>query len=133
LLYFHILSSAVAKLEREMNLFDEAHDGVLVVRVQDTRIDASRAPGFKGEITRRVEAGQTKLVLDLTLVEFIDSVGLGALVSCFKRVGSRGKLVIVGAKGAVSRLFSLTRMDRVFPLAPTVEEAVSQASGVSQQ
>jgi anti-anti-sigma regulatory factor len=41
--------------------------------------------------------------------------------------------VIVGAKGAVSRLFSLTRMDRVFPLAPTVEEAVSQASGVSQQ
>jgi anti-sigma B factor antagonist len=108
-----------------MNLVDEAREDVLVVRVQDTRIDASRAPVFKDEITKRVEARRTKLVLDLTLVEFIDSVGLGALVSCFKRMGGRGKLVIVGAKGAVSRLFSLTRMDRVFPLYPTVDEAVA--------
>jgi anti-sigma B factor antagonist len=112
-----------------MRLVEEARDGVLVVRVQDTRIDASRAPVFKDEITKRVEAGQTKLVLDLTLVEFIDSVGLGALVSCFKRVGGRGKLVIVGARGAVSRLFSLTRMDRVFPLYKSLDEAIAgQAS-----
>src|SRR4028118_1057993 len=108
-----------------MNLVDEAHEDVLVVRVRDTRIDASRALKFKDEITKRVEAGRTKLVLDLTLVEFIDSVGLGALVSCFKRMGGSGKLVIVGAKGAVSRLFSLTRMDRVFPLDPALEEAVA--------
>ena len=40
-------------------------------------------------------------------------------------MGGRGKLVIVGAKGAVSRLFSLTRMDRVFPLYQTLDEAVA--------
>jgi len=115
----------MVKVEHAVELVAEPRDGVLVIRVQDRRIDASRAPVLKEEITKRVDAGQTKLVLDLTLVEFIDSVGLGALVSCFKRIGSRGRLVIVGAKGAVSRLFSLTRMDKVFPLYPTLEEAVT--------
>ena len=109
-----------------MELSEETHDGVLVVRVRDNRIDASRAPQFKEEITKRIDAGQTKLVLDLTLVEFIDSMGLGALVACFKRIGGRGKIAIVGAKGAVSRLFSLTRMDKVFPLYRSLEDAVAQ-------
>jgi hypothetical protein len=51
-----------------MNLVDEAHEDVLVVRVRDTRSDASRAPKFKDEITKRVEAGRTKLVLDPPLL-----------------------------------------------------------------
>jgi anti-sigma B factor antagonist len=108
-----------------VDLTEEMREGVLVVRVRDRRIDASRAPHFKEEISKRIDAGQTKLVLDLTLVEFIDSMGLGALVACFKRIGGRGKIAIVGAKGAVSRLFSLTRMDKVFPLYPTLDDAVA--------
>ena len=108
-----------------MELIDQPCEGFMVVQVQDTRIDASRAPSLREEITKRIEAGQTRLVLDLTLVEFIDSMGLGALVACFKRIGSKGKLVIVGARGAVSRLFRLTRMDKVFPLYSTLEEAIA--------
>ena len=108
-----------------MELVDEVRDGVLVVQVRDSRIDASRATLFKDEINKRTDMSQMKLVLDLTLVEFIDSLGLGAIVSCFKRMGGKGRLVIVGAKGAVSRLFSLTRMDKVFPLYPTLEEAMA--------
>jgi anti-sigma B factor antagonist len=107
---------------------DEQRNGILVVRVDEKRVDASRAPQFKDEITRRIEAGHTRIVLDLSGVDFVDSSGLGAIVACLKRLGPRGDLAIAGAKGAVSRLFTLTRMDKVFPLHETVDAAVEKMS-----
>jgi anti-sigma B factor antagonist len=44
-------------------------------------------------------------------------------------MGARGGLAIVGAKGAVARLFQLTRMDKVFALHDDLEAAVAQAGG----
>ena len=105
-------------------MVEEEHDGAVVVRVRGKRLDASQAPAFKERITKSIDGKPRKIVLDLTLVEFIDSIGLGVLVACFKRAGGRGKLVIVGAQGAVARLFKLTRMDRVFPLYSSVDKAL---------
>ena len=112
-----------------MDVTEETRGGVLVLRVGEARLDAAKAPAFRDELIRRVEAGQTALVLDLSAVEFMDSSGLGALVSCVKRMGSRGTLAVAGAKGAVARLFQLTRMDKVFALHDDVEAAVAQAGG----
>ena len=109
-------------------LSTDLRNNILVVRVEEKRIDASKAPAFKDEMARCIDAGQTQLVLDLSQVDFIDSSGLGALVSCLKRLGPRGSLVVAGATGAVSRLFTLTRMDRVFALHANVDSAVEQLS-----
>ena len=109
-------------------LSTDRRENILVVRVDEKRIDASKAPAFKDEMTRYIDAGQNQIVLDLSYVDFIDSSGLGALVSCLKRLGPRGSLAVAGATGAVSRLFSLTRMDRVFALHPNVDSAVEQLS-----
>lgn len=109
-----------------MNLVDEQRESILVVHVDEKRLDASKAPVFKDEMTKRIEAGNTQIVLDLSRVEFVDSSGLGALVSCLKRLGPKGGLAIAGASGTVIRLFSLTRMDRVFALHGTVDAAVDQ-------
>jgi len=108
-----------------MELREENRDGLLVVRVDSPRIDASKAPLFKEEITRRIEQGHAKVVLDFSMVDFVDSIGLGALVACLKRLGRNGTLAIVGARGAVSRLFALTRMDKVFVLYPTLDDALA--------
>lgn len=112
-----------------MMLSDEPRDRVLVVRVEERRVDASKAPAFKDEMARRIEAGHDQIVLDLSQVEFVDSSGLGAIVSCLKRLGPRGTLAVAGAQGAVARLFTLTRMDRVFPLHASVDEAVGRITG----
>ncbi|MBM6582144.1 STAS domain-containing protein [Microvirga sp. BT689] len=109
-------------------LSTDLRGNILVIRVEEKRIDASKAPAFKEKMTQCIEAGQNQIVLDLSHVEFIDSSGLGALVSCLKRLGPRGSLAVAGATGAVSRLFTLTRMDRVFALHPNVDAAVEQLS-----
>ena len=107
-----------------MKLNDEERLGVLVVHVVMPRIDALCASAFKEEIAARIEKGHHRLVLDLSDVDFVDSSGLGALVACLKRVGPLGTIAIVGTKGVVSKLFTLTKMDRVFPLYDTVDAAI---------
>ncbi len=109
-------------------LAHELQNDVLVVRVNAKRVDASKAPLFKDEMTKCIEAGHSQLVLDMSEVEFVDSSGLGAIVACLKRLGPKGSLAIAGASGAVRRLFSLTRMDRVFVLHDSVDAAVAQLS-----
>ena len=101
---------------------------ILIVQLQERRLDAARAPGFREEMVRRIDSGSHRIVLDLETVEFVDSSGLGALVSCLKRLGPAGSLAIAGANKTVARLFSLTRMDRVFALHESVDAAVKQLS-----
>lgn len=112
-----------------MDLTEEMRGSVLVLRVNEPRIDAARAPALREELLGRVDGGQDRIVLDLSAVDFMDSSGLGALVSCIKRMGARGTLAVAGAQGAVARLFALTRMDRVFSLHDGVEAAVAQVGG----
>jgi anti-sigma B factor antagonist len=106
--------------------FEESKVGdVLVAKVLDTRIAADVAPRFKAHLSEYIGKGSTSLVLDLAAVTFIDSSGLGALVSSLKAMGTDSDLVIAGAQGAVASMFKLTRMDKVFRMYATVEEAAS--------
>jgi anti-anti-sigma factor len=63
-------------------------------------------------------------ILDLTEVPYIDSAGLGLIVSHYVRCQGRGvRLVVAGAGPRVVQLFELTRVDQFFPRIATVEEA----------
>jgi anti-sigma B factor antagonist len=67
--------------------------------------------------------GHTQIILDISTLTFMDSSSLGAMVAVLKAVGVQGKLVVSGATGIVRELFKLTRMDQVFTLATTIEDA----------
>lgn len=96
----------------------------LVVACHEQRLDAKLAVEFKTTMTSYIEKGNRTLVLNLTEVEFIDSSALGAIVSTLKLLGRDGDLLIAGAQETIARVFSLTRMDRVFKMFPGVEEAL---------
>ncbi|TAE23350.1 MAG: anti-sigma factor antagonist [Candidatus Kapaibacterium sp.] len=96
---------------------------VLIVKVVPNRLDAKIAVNFKEEMTKLIQDGNHTIVLDLSGVDFIDSSGLGAIVTCLKVLGRKGDLVISGVKNDVMTMFVLTRMDRVFQLFPTIEAA----------
>ena len=100
----------------------------LVVKPFDRRIDALVAAQFKGFFVTCINAGNTTIILDLSNVEFIDSSGLGAIVSSLKTIGPAGDLVICGARDSVMSLFRLTRMNRVFQIFSTEDEALTALS-----
>ncbi len=100
---------------------------VMVVKPLDPRIDASSALDFKGKMVDWINQGHHCFILDLSSVDFIDSSGLSAIVSVLKTLGG-GKLCISGLKDTVKSLFRLTRMDRVFQIYPSTEEALAALS-----
>jgi len=111
-----------------MQIEDTKVDDVLVIQPLDKRIDASVATEFKGKIVDWINAGDTRIILDLSNVDFIDSSGLGAIVSSLKTIGHDGDLVICGIKETVMSLFRLTRMNRVFQIFETRSEAIRALS-----
>jgi anti-sigma B factor antagonist len=100
---------------------------VMVVRVLESRMDIRDVDDFKAAMAGYIGKG-SKLIalnaLNLSGVDFIDSSGLGAIVSSLKLLGGEGDLVISGATPTVLSLFKLTRIDRVFTLVDTEEDAL---------
>ena len=110
-----------------MELIDIHREGtvpVVVPRVK--RLDASVAPAFKAQVVDLVQAGERRLVIDLAPLDFLDSSGLGALVSILKALGSQGTMAVCGARGGVLSLFKLTRMDKVFAIEADRPAAVAR-------
>lgn len=100
----------------------------LVVRLLADRLDAASAPGFKGKMVDFINKGHNQIILDLSAVDFIDSSGLGAMVSTLKTLSNRGNLILCNLRESVKGLFTLTRMDRVFPIQSSLEDALKQVA-----
>jgi anti-sigma B factor antagonist len=104
---------------------DERLDGdVLIVKPAEQALDAYAATGFREHMAANIQKGSRRVVLDLAMVNFLDSTGLGAIVSSLKRLDGDGVMVICNVGEMVMDVFRLTRMDRVFPIVRTVDEAL---------
>ncbi len=102
---------------------------VLVVKPLESRLDASQAVDFKDKMTGYIREGNQQIVLNISDVEFIDSSGLGAIVTSLKLQKKEGEIAICGARDTIRSMFKLTRMDRVFQMFEYEDEAVQ---GLSQ-
>jgi anti-sigma B factor antagonist len=104
---------------------EERQDGeVLIVKPAEQALDAYAATGFREHMAASILQGKRTIVLDLGAVNFLDSTGLGAIVSSLKRLDGDGIMVICNVGEMVMDVFRLTRMDRVFPIVHTLEEAL---------
>lgn len=73
------------------------------------------AAGDLAAALREVEAGCTRLVIDLSRLTFLDCAGLHQIVEAERRVRARGgRLTLVAGPAPVQRVFNLTRLDRAF-------------------
>ena len=97
-----------------------------IVTVEHDRIDAAMAIEFKDEMRSETENGPDRVILDLSAVDFVDSSGLGAIVAAMKQLGNGRKLELAGLTPTVAKVFRLTRMDTVFSLHPSLEDALAK-------
>ena len=110
-----------------MQLAIEKVSGVVVVRVQQDRIDAASAIQFKDQMRELAQSGSPKVLLDLENVAFIDSSGLGAIVAAMKALAPSQKLELSGLTETVKKVFRLTRMDTVFTIHESMPQHLAKA------
>jgi anti-sigma B factor antagonist len=108
-----------------MNLKTEKIGLVMVLVIREERLDAHNSEELKLEVNRLFESGTKDLLVDLKEVRFIDSSGLGVLVSAFKNAAThQGSIKLCSLQSQVKSMFELTRLHRVFDIHQTVDEAL---------
>ena len=108
-----------------MNLQKEESKGMVVIKVKEDRLDAHNANDLKSELLHSFDEGKKDILIDLQEVRFIDSSGLGALVSGFKNaITHQGSLKLSSLQPQVRSMFELTRLHRVFDIFPSSAEVL---------
>ncbi|WP_341528803.1 STAS domain-containing protein [Nostoc sp. UHCC 0302] len=78
-------------------------------------LDGIRGNQLRREVSDIIESGSDILLIDLKEVKFVDSSGLGALVSAMQTVRKAdAKLFVCSVNDQVRMLFELTKLDRIF-------------------
>jgi len=109
-----------------MKLQIEDKGAAVLLLVEEERLDAHNSGELKKQMLKLFEVGKHNLVVDLQSVRFVDSSGLGALVSGFKNASSRnGNLKLAGLQLQVKSMFELTRLHRVFEIYTDPGEALA--------
>lgn len=108
-----------------MMVTKEKHGSVTVLRIALDTLDAGNEKRFKKEVVSQLEPS-SKVILDLSEVNFIDSSGLGVILSCYRHLhAGNGDLKLCCLNEQVHTLFELVRMHRIFDIHKTVEEALA--------
>jgi anti-sigma B factor antagonist len=90
-------------------------------------LDLSTAPRLKWMLIDSLQAGQSRLVVDLSQTSFMDSTALGVLVAINRSLQEDAGLAIVCPSATVLRIFELSGMDSVFAIFATLEQALAHA------
>lgn len=99
--------------------------GIAVVGVTRDSLDASNSKAFKDDMQPVIEQ-HSRILLDLEDLQFVDSSGLGALLSCLRTVHTKGgQLALCGMSKPVRTLFELVRMYRIFDIYANRAEALT--------
>jgi anti-sigma B factor antagonist len=107
---------------------DVVHEsGATIVRPTTDRLDIEVAAEFRAMLLSLIDQGHRHVIVDLKDVTFIDSSGLGALVSALKtlkRGGGSGDVRLARVQPPVVSLLEIIRLNRVFTSYPSIEQAI---------
>jgi anti-sigma B factor antagonist len=111
---------------QHVSLSAEAIDGDTQLVRAEGELDLYAAPDLKQRLADSIEAGKTRIVVDLTDAAFMDSTALGVLIGALKRVRLRdGSLTVASAQPTILRILEVTGMDQVLDLHATAAEALA--------
>jgi len=101
----------------------EQGDEAWVLRVAG-ELDYSECSGFRMHIDRILKSMPSATIVDLGAVEYLDSSGLGLLLSLSREYSSAGGRLVVVTNETVDGILELTRLAGIFSIASDVPEAI---------
>ncbi len=100
--------------------------GIKIVHCNFRRANLTKAIDFKNFMLDLINAGHNRIIIDMSACKLIDSTFLGTLVVLMKRLSaSDGKLSLVCNDDICSWLFVMTKMDNVFKISQSVDDAIN--------
>jgi len=109
----------------DLSITSEVRGQTTVVHVAG-EIDVYTAPLLREHLDEHISAGCHDLVVDLAGVSFMASTGLGVLVGRLKLVrAANGTLRLVCSSERILSVFSITGLDKVFQIFPSVDDALA--------
>jgi len=108
-----------------MNFAQEKTEHYTILRVLAEKLDSQIAPDLKSELLLLNKDGVANVILDLSQTRYCDSSGLSSVL-----VGNRlckndnGSLILVGLQPSIRKLITISQLDPVLQMVPTVSEAI---------
>lgn len=108
-----------------MAFTETKQDDVMLVRAEGQLVVGNRIE-LKELMAKQLAAGERRFVIDFTNTGYIDSSGLGALVTVAKQVREQGgDMRLAGLNEDLRALFELTKLDTLFSISSTAEQALA--------
>jgi anti-anti-sigma factor len=110
-----------------MQIFTTKESDNLVMEVKG-RLDAVNSAKLEEEGQAWIDRGEKTLVMDLGGVDYISSAGLRTILVLARKLnGSGGQIRFCGLKGMVREIFSISGFNSLFPIFPSVTEALGHS------
>lgn len=96
-----------------------------ILALDEEKLDTLVAPKLKSEFVTLFQSGTSNLILDMSKVKYVDSSGLSAILVANRLAGDEnGFLVLAGITPHVMKLITISKLDNVLNLFPTIKEAI---------
>jgi len=110
-----------------MQIYTTKEKNSLVLEVKG-RLDAVTSPKLEAECQSWIDRGEKALVMDMGGVDYISSAGLRTILVLARKLnGSGGQIRFCGLKGMVQEVFSISGFSSLFPIFPSLTEALGHS------
>jgi len=107
----------------------ESFDDITIIKMPMNAIDAGNIMDFKTDIAPVLDKCD-QVIFDMSRIKFLDSSGIGAILSCMRKLHSQGgSLIMCNVREQLIQLLKLVRLDRIIDIYPTRKEAIKAMQG----
>jgi len=112
-----------------MKLSYQERDGIVILEPKGKILGGPDATTLKDQLQSLIDAGKTKVIIDLAEVDYMNSTGLGILISTLTTLKrAQGELKLANVTDKIQSLLTITKLVTVFDDFESVDEAVAAFS-----
>jgi anti-sigma B factor antagonist len=103
----------------------DKHEKYVLIKLNESKLNSLISPQLKSEFILTNTEGLRNIILDLSAVKYSDSSGLSSLLVGHRLCkNSDGNFIITGLNENINRLITISQLENVLSIVPTVEEAI---------
>ncbi|HVN30134.1 MAG TPA: STAS domain-containing protein [Candidatus Binataceae bacterium] len=101
----------------------EKREGDLIILRPIGQLDNDTSPEFQDRLLEVVGAGDRRVLVDFSGVDYISSAGLRALMTASKKTNPTGRIAIAALNAMVKEIYQISRFTLIVPAYETMDDA----------